>query len=80
MKVGVSLLRGKLQNIDSRHSVKQPMMDLHWGLGPKYPVMNITFELDIRFLKMGGVFSWIGTDEIWRESGPTLGPFEFLIL
>jgi len=52
MKVGVSLLRGKLQNTDSRHSVKRPMMDLHWGLGPKYPVMNITFELDTRFLKM----------------------------
>lgn len=57
MQVGVSLLSGKLQNIDSRYSVKQPTMDLHWGLGPKYPIVDISFELDIWFLKMGGVFS-----------------------
>lgn len=55
--MGVSLLSGKLQNIDSRYSVKQPTMDLHWGLGPKYPIVDISFELDIWFLKMGGVFS-----------------------
>ena len=55
--MGVLLLSGKMQPIDSRDSVKQPAMGLHWGLGPKYSVIDITFKLVNRFLKMGEVSS-----------------------
>ena len=53
--MGLPLVSGKMKPIDSRYSVKQPTTGLHWGLGPKYSVIDITFKLVNRFLKMGEV-------------------------
>ena len=48
-------------------------MDLTFGLKSGH-------ELADWFLKLRGVFSWVGSTEIWRESDATLGPLHYSYL
>lgn len=55
-----------------------------WGLkhtlNGSYFGVKFEHELEVWFLNLGGVFSCLGTDKMWQESGATLMPLHFLIL